>query len=417
MLRQRPSIAIIGGGITGLTLALSLNEQDIGCRVFEAATAFRPLGVGINLLPHAMRELSQLGLEPALGARAVATREMAYYNRFGQFIYAEPRGRFAGYPWPQFSVHRADLHEVLVDAVRARLGDDAIAFGHRFAGAEQDEAGATAQFVDDAGAPLESVRADAVIGCDGVHSVLRRQLYPDEGPPVYKGINMWRGVTRRKPYLGGATMVQAGWLDVGKIVVYPISPHLDEHGRQLINWVAEFRSPRNVQQDWTLAGRLEDVLPRYADWHFPWLDVPAMLRDADIVLEYPMVDRDPLPAWTRGRVTLAGDAAHPMYPRGGNGAGQGILDARALARCCAAADDLPAALKAYEAERMNAANQVVLANRSRPPDYILQVVHERSGDRPFERLEDLVSVEELAAITDGYKRVAGFDKETLRAKQ
>jgi 2-polyprenyl-6-methoxyphenol hydroxylase-like FAD-dependent oxidoreductase len=408
-------IVIVGGGITGLTLALSLHERNIPCRIFEAATAYKRLGVGINLLPHAMRELSQLGLEPALAARAVETREMAYYNRFGQFIYREPRGRFAGYDWPQFSAHRGDLHDVLVEAVRARLGADAIALGHRCTGLTQDDAGATAHFVDADGAPLPPARGAAVIGCDGIHSVIRRQFFPHEGAPVYKGINMWRGVTRAKPYLTGASMVQVGWLDVGKLVVYPIAPDLDAQGRQVINWVAEIRSPRNVMQDWNLAGRLDDILPTYADWTFPWLDVPSLLRDAELVLEYPMVDREPLPAWSHGRVTLVGDAAHPMYPRGGNGAGQGILDARALARCWQA-ENPAAALQAYEAERLAAANAVVLTNRSTPPDTILQVVHERSGDRPFERLEDLVSVEELAAITDGYKRVAGFDKETLRAK-
>jgi 2-polyprenyl-6-methoxyphenol hydroxylase-like FAD-dependent oxidoreductase len=211
-------------------------------------------------------------------------------------------------------------------------------------------------------------------------------------------------------------MVQAGWLEVGKMVIYPISPEPDAAGYQMVNWVAEIQSPRNVIQDWNLAGRLEDFFPTYADWHFPWLDVAAMISKPEVVLEYPMVDRDPLPFWTAGRVTLVGDAAHPMYPRGGNGANQAILDARALARCCAAAPDIPAALKAYEAERLPAANGVVLANRSASPDTILKVVHERSGGKPFRHIDDLFSQNELAAITDGYKRIAGFDKATLGAK-
>jgi 2-polyprenyl-6-methoxyphenol hydroxylase-like FAD-dependent oxidoreductase len=200
------------------------------------------------------------------------------------------------------------------------------------------------------------------------------------------------------------------------MVIYPISQGVDRDGLQTINWVAEIQSPRNVMQDWNLAGDIEDIYPTYADWHFPWLDVAAMIRAHDVLLEYPMVDRDPLPAWTAGRVTLLGDAAHPMYPRGGNGAGQSILDARALARCLKTEPDAATALKAYEAERLPAANRVVLTNRSAPPDVILKVVHERSGGRPFERLDDLVSQEELAAITDGYKRVAGFDKASLGGK-
>jgi 2-polyprenyl-6-methoxyphenol hydroxylase-like FAD-dependent oxidoreductase len=411
-------IIIVGGGITGLTLALSLDEAGIACRIYESAPAFRLLGVGINLLPHGVRELTQLGLLPALSARAVETREMSYYTRHGQFIYTEPRGRFAGYEWPQLSIHRGHLHEVLLEAVRARLGADAIVMNHKCTGVVQDEPGATAHFADaTTGAALAPARGAAVIGCDGIHSVVRRRLYPDEGPPAYQGISMWRAVSCWKPFLTGATMVQAGWFDVGKVVIYPISPDVDAEGRQLINWVVERQSRNDVMQDWNLAGSLDDVLPSFADWHFSWLDVPEMMRAAEVLLEYPMVDRNPLPQWSFGRVTLVGDAAHPMYPRGGNGAGQGILDARALARCLRTGSDVVAALRAYEAERLGPANKVVLANRTAPPDTILKVVHERSGGKPFRHIDDIVSQEELAAITDSYKVVAGFDRATLGAKR
>jgi 2-polyprenyl-6-methoxyphenol hydroxylase-like FAD-dependent oxidoreductase len=409
-------ILIIGGGISGLTLALSLHRAGIPARVFEAAPAWKRLGVGINLLPHCVRELAQLGLEPALAAHAVETREMSFYNRFGQHIFTEPRGRFAGYGWPQFSIHRGDLHQVLLEAVRERLGDDAVVLDHRCVKVEQDDAGATVHFADATTSRSRgTARGAAVIGCDGIHSVLRRQLFPDEGPPSWDGINMWRGVTRWTPFLSGATMVQAGWLDVGKMVIYPISGVGDD-GRQTINWVAEIRSPRQVMQDWNIDGRIDDFFPAFADWHFPWLDAAAMIEHAEVLLEYPMVDRDPLPYWTAGRITLVGDAAHPMYPRGGNGAGQAILDAVALARCLAAHGEVVAALKAYEAERLNAANAVVLKSRTAPPDNILKVVHERSGGRPFANIEDLVTTAELAAITDDYKRVAGFDRASLGAK-
>lgn len=410
-------IIIIGGGISGLTLALSLHELGIASRIYESAPTFKRLGVGINLQPHGVRELTQLGLQPALAKVGVETREMSYYTRHGQFIFSEPRGKFAGYAWPQFSIHRGDFHQVLVDAVRERMGADAIAMNCKCTAVEQDDAGITAHFVDaTSGQTLPSVRGAALIGCDGIHSTLRRQFFPNEGGLSYEGINMWRGVTRWKPYLSGATMIQAGWLEVGKMIIYPIANSLDADGLQAINWVAEIQSPRNVIQDWNLTGKLDDFFPTYADWHFPWLDIAAMIRGADTLLEYPMVDRDPLPFWTQGRVTLVGDAAHPMYPRGGNGANQAILDARALARCCSATPDLPAALKTYEAERLAAANGVVLANRTMSPDKILQVVHERSGGKPFRHIDDLFNREELAAITDGYKRVAGFDKATLGAK-
>jgi 2-polyprenyl-6-methoxyphenol hydroxylase-like FAD-dependent oxidoreductase len=409
-------VIIIGGGISGLTLALSLHRAGIKARVFESAPSLKRLGVGINLLPHCVRELAQLGLEPALAACAVETREMSFYNRFGQHIFTEPRGRFAGYDWPQFSIHRGDLHQVLLDAVRERLGDGAVVLNRHCCKVEQDDSGVTAYFVkSDTGEQPSIVRGTAAIGCDGIHSVIRRRMFPKEGPPSWHGINMWRGVTTWTPFLSRATMVQAGWLDVGKMVIYPISGVHDD-GRQTINWVAEIRSPRQAMQGWNVDGKLEDFLPTFTDWRFPWLDVAAMIARAEVLLEYPMVDRDPLPYWTAGRVTLVGDAAHPMYPRGGNGAGQAILDAVALARCLAAHDETVAALKAYEAERREAANAVVLKSRTAPPDNILKVVHERSGGQPFANIADLITTAELAAITDDYKRVAGFDRASLRAK-
>jgi len=410
------NILIIGGGISGLTLALSLHELGIGCRIYEGAPEFQRLGVGLNLHPHGVRELTLLGLQPALAAHVVETKEMSYYSRYGEFIFSEPRGRFAGYAWPQFSIHRGDFHRVLADAVRERLGPDAIVMDHRCTGVDQDADGVTVHFADATGATRPDARGAVVIACDGINSAMRRQLFPHEGPPVYHGVNMWRGVSRGKPFLSGATMVQAGWLDVGKMVIYPISQEPDADGLMLINWVAELQTSRNMLADWNLAGRIEDITPTYANWRFDWLDVAAMIRKPEIVLEYPMVDRDPLPRWTHGRVTLVGDAAHPMYPRGGNGANQAILDTRALARHIKAAADLPAALQAYETERLKSANGVVLQNRSAPPDAILKVVHEKSGDKPFGNIDDLIPRQELAAITDGYKRVAGFDKATLAAK-
>ena len=406
------TILVVGGGVGGLTLALSLHQIGVPCRIFEAAPEIRPLGVGINLLPHGTRELTELGLQEALAQRAVSTREVLFCNRFGQLIYREPRGRFAGYDWPQFSIHRADLHEVLLEAVRARLGPAAIELGRKCVALQQDAAGATLRFDD--GTHAEGA---VIVGCDGVNSTVRRILYPNEGPPAYQGINMWRGVTRAKPFLGGATMVIGGWLEVGKMVIYPIREQLDAEDRQLINWVAEIQSPRNVMQDWNLGGKLEDFYPTFADWTFDWLDAASLLRNAETVLEYPMVDRDPLPAWSHGRVTLLGDAAHPMYLRGSNGAGQAILDSRALAGCLKREPDPVAALKAYERMRLKPAYDVVLMNRTNPPDAILREVHRRTHDRPFARIEDVISNEELVALSENYKRVAGFEREALARRE
>lgn len=401
-------ILVIGGGIGGLTLALSLHEAGIACRVFEAAPEVKPLGVGINLLPHGMRELTELGVHERIAKVAIETRAIHFYNRFGQLIFDEPRGRYAGYEWPQYSVHRGDLHRELLEAVRERLGAGCVQLGSKCAGLEQDASGVTVRFEDGS-----SARGAAAIGCDGIHSAVRRHLHPDEGPPAFQGINMWRGVTRMTPFLGGATMAVAGWLAVGKMVIYPIRDRVDAQGRQLINWVAEIQSPRHVRQDWNLNGRLEDFYPIFEGWRFDWLDVARLLRESDTVLEYPMVDRDPLPFWSQGRITLLGDAAHPMYPRGSNGAGQAILDARALTGCLKREPDVTGALKAYEAARLEAAYKVVLMNRKDPPDAILREVHLRTGDKPFERIEDVVPRQELAEIMETYKRVAGFSRDAL----
>ena len=399
-------IAIVGGGIGGLTLALSLHQAGVASRVFEAAPELKPLGVGINLLPHAMRELTELGLGAALERVAVATREAVFCNRFGQFIRREPRGRAAGYAWPQLSIHRADLHAVLAAAV-----GDALVLGAKCVGVEQDADGVILKFEDGGNA-----RADAAIGCDGIHSAVRRILHPAEGPLAYQGINMWRGVTRARPFLTGASMLVGGWLEVGKLVVYPVRDAIDPEGRQLVNWVAEIQSPGNVMQGWNRPGRLADFLPAFADWRFDWLDCAALLRAAESVLEYPMVDREPLPFWTQGRVTLLGDAAHPMYPRGSNGAGQAILDARTLAGCLKRERDVPAALKAYEAARLAPAYEVVLANRTSGPDTLLREVHRRTGDKPFARIEDVISVTEMQALAENYQRIAGFEREALEQR-
>ena len=401
-----PPVVIVGGGIGGLTLALSLHQAGIACRVFEAAPEIRPLGVGVNLLPHGMRELTELGLQDRLAGVAVETQELRFYNRYGQFIFSEPRGRYAGYEWPQLSIHRADLHGVLLDAVKERLGADAVALDMKCLSIVEGANKITARFQNGT-----TVEGSCAIGCDGIHSAVRRQLFPGEGPPAYQGINMWRGTTRMKPFLGGASMAVAGWLEVGKMVIYPIRQA--ENGLQLVNWVAEIQSPRNVMQDWNLGGRVEDFYPTFERWTFDWLDCAALIRGAEQVLEYPMVDRDPLPHWTRGRVTLLGDAAHPMYPRGSNGAGQAILDARALTGCLLRNSNPETALKDYEKIRLKAVNDLVLMNRANPPDAILREVWKRSGDQPFARIDDLISRAELVAMSEAYKRVAGFERDSL----
>jgi 2-polyprenyl-6-methoxyphenol hydroxylase-like FAD-dependent oxidoreductase len=406
-------VIVIGAGIAGLTLALELHDAGIDCRLYEAAPEIGPLGVGINLLPHATKVLGRLGLEPALAEVAVTTCESAFYNRFGQLIYREPAGRLAGYRTPQFSIHRGDLQMILLAAVRERLGPDAVVLGHVCHEASQDERSATAHFRDLDGEPLPDVRGDVVVACDGVHSRIRKQLHPEEGEPLYTGVNMWRGTTVMPPILTGATMIRAGWLAHGKMVIYPIRHDVDGQGNQLVNWAAELETERYERRDWNRPADVGDFLPALESWRFDWLDVPAMIEKAHEVLEYPMVDQDPLDHWTVGRLTLLGDAAHPMVPRGSNGAGQAILDSRALRTALVECGDPVLALRRYEEVRLPATSRVVRTNRATPPDAILREVWERTGDRPFERIDDVISLSELRGISDAYKKVAGYAQEQL----
>ena len=406
-------VLIVGGGIGGLTLALELHRLGIACRVYESAPEIKAVGVGVNLLPHATKVMGELGLVPALERVAVETAEAAFFNRFGQLIYREPLGRRAGYEWPQLSIHRGDLQVALLDAVKARLGEDRLHLGWHCEGFSQDEHAVSLKFREQG-----FVKGRAAIACDGIHSMIRRQLYPDEGEPRYSGVNMWRGVTRWKPILTGATMIRAGWLKTGKLVHYPIRNNVDETidgtRRQLVNWLWEIETPQYKRWDWNRVAKVEDFIKDVEGWRFDWLDVPAFFRAAEVVLEYPMVDKDPLPAWSFGRVTLLGDAAHPMVPRGSNGAGQAILDAKVLGDCLLKQSDPVAALKSYESHRLQPTSTIVLENRRNPPDAILREVFERTGDRPFAKIDDVISTEELRALTDRYKKVAGYDKAALR---
>jgi 2-polyprenyl-6-methoxyphenol hydroxylase-like FAD-dependent oxidoreductase len=406
-------IAIIGAGIGGLTLALSLHAAGFSCRVYESAPEIKPLGVGINVLPHAVRELEHLGLLDALSQVGVTTKESAFYNAHGQFVYSEPAGRYAGYNWPQFSIHRGDLQGVLLQAVRERMGAGAVVTDHRCTGFAENGDTVTLSFEGADGKAHAPVHAALVVACDGIHSVIRKQLYPNDGAPRYSGVNMWRGSVVMKPFLSGATMVRAGWLSVGKMVIYPIRDNVDGKGNQLINWVAEIEADQPAKRDWTGRGKLEDFFPAFADWHFDWLDVAAMIKSTDTILEYPMVDQDPLPRWSFGRVTLLGDAAHPMVPRGSNGAGQAILDAPCLVEQLKKFGLTAEALTAYDQIRGKATGEVVLMNRKAPPDAILKTVHERTGGARFNAIEDVISADELAAISNSYKNVAGLNKDVL----
>ena len=360
---------IIGGGIGGLAAALCLHEKGIEVEVYERSREIRELGVGINTLPHAIKELADLGLLDALDKVAIRTHELIYTNRFGQQIWREPRGIDAGYDVPQFSINRGRLQGVLYQAVRERIGDDNIHTGHDCVDVAQEPDRATARFAVNGDTERMVERdGDVIIAADGIHSLIRAKFYPEEGPPKWNGIMLWRGATEWEPFLDGRSMVIAGGMEA-KLVLYPISNETSDPDKVMMNWavgakLGDGSGPPPRREDWSREGALDEVLPFVEDvFKLDLLDPAALIRGTEQFYEYPMCDRDPIPTWSFGSITLLGDAAHPMYPVGSNGASQAVLDARCLADLLAGASDVEAALKAYEAERQPVTAEIVHTNR------------------------------------------------------
>jgi 2-polyprenyl-6-methoxyphenol hydroxylase-like FAD-dependent oxidoreductase len=406
---SRMRVLIAGGGVGGLALAMALRARGIGCMVFEAAREVRELGVGINILPHAIAELAKLDLLDDLDAVAIRTRTLTYMNRLGQEIWTEPRGMHAGHPVPQFSIHRGRLHGVLWRAAQARLPRGTLRPGHRLLAVRQHPNSVTASFETPSGEIIRA-RGDVLIGCDGIHSALRSLLHPEDGGIRWSGIRMWRGAVDWPAWRGGEAMLVAGDM-AEKLIFYPIANGASPDTR-LTNWVICVRdgdgsTPPPGRQDWSRRGSLEELLPHVRRFAIPGLDVEALIRATPENWEYPMADRDPLPWWTQGRVTLMGDAAHPMYPVGSNGASQAVLDAISLADHLASHQPAPAALAAYEAQRRPATTALVHSNRQGGPERVLDAVGARAPDG-FARLEDVIAREELAAIGGQYAAMAGF---------
>lgn len=409
---QRHSVLISGGGIGGLCTALALHARGHQVTVCEATETLKPLGVGINLLPHAVAVLDQLGLLSELRKMAVETSKLVFANRHGQTIYQDQRGLEAGYSHPQLSIHRGKLQMFLWEEAVRRIGEKHLHLGQKVQSVTQSAEQVHAVVLQSNGETI-GLSADLLIAADGIHSAIRKQFYPDEGAPRWNGMMMWRGTSRVQPFLDGRTMVQAGHRRA-KFVVYPIeAPQAD--GTQLINWICDRRlredgfgggltAPR--REDWSQAGKLEDLLPTFGTWHFSWLDVPGVLQEATQVFEWPMVDRDPLPLWRHGRVTLLGDAAHPMYPIGSNGATQAILDAQCIAQALDIRHSIEEALDHYENQRRPMCAEIVALNRQEGLDAILDVVEERAPSG-FRQLADVIDPAEIAAIVQQYKKAAG----------
>ena len=398
---------VVGAGIGGLAAALSLHEVGVRVDVFDSASELRPLGVGINLLPHAVRELDALGLLHDLRAHAVAPSVLVYCTKRGQEIWREPRGIAAGYPWPQLSLHRGVLQEVLRGAVIERLGAQALHLGRRLVRIGGTDVTPVAEFDDG------EVDADLIVAADGIHSAARAQRYPDEGSFLWNGSLLWRGIAELEPVLDGRSMIWAGHPEQ-KFVGYPIADL--PGGMQRFNFIAELRRPDSDlarSEDWNRRGSPDDFLPQFKGWDFGWLNVPRIVEAAPETFLFPMVDREPLPQWTFGRTTLLGDAAHPMYPIGSNGASQAILDARVLAGCLRRhGQDVDEALRRYEAARRPATAAIVQANRGLGPELPMQLVEERAPDG-FADIADVITPEEIAEVTERYRTTAGFSLTAL----
>jgi 2-polyprenyl-6-methoxyphenol hydroxylase-like FAD-dependent oxidoreductase len=409
-------VIIAGAGIGGLSVALTLQQLGVPCLVLESVAEIRPLGVGINLQPNAVRELYELGFGPeALDAIGIQTREFALVGLNGNDVYSEPRGTGAGYLWPQYSVHRGRLQMMLYRATLARLGAGAVRTGLKVTGYRNHDRGVTvhAQDQDGQGHALE---ASLLIAADGLHSAVRQQMHPAQPPIHWGGAIMWRGVTRGVPIRTGASFVGLG-THRHRVVFYPISQADSATGLADINWIAEITVDNSAgwrNGDWNRRVAHAEFLHHFERWNYDWIDIPAMLRGAADVYEYPMIDRDPVPTWRDGRVALLGDAAHVMYPTGSNGASQAIIDARVLGAALLEHGVSEPAVQAYDSRLCPEISPLVLRNRGAGPFGILNILDDRCGG-VFERIDDVIPRVEREEFMERYRVAAGFAVARLNA--
>ena len=416
-MRDNTRVIIAGGGICGLATALTLHQIGVPCQVFEAVSQPRPLGVGINLQPNAVRELFALGIEAQeLDDIGIEAREWALVGLNGNDIYSEPRGTSAGYHWPQYAVHRGELQMLLLKKVQERLGPDAVCFGQQVTGYSQhDREGVTAHFLDRNSGQTRSVPGSILIAAEGIHSPLRQQMHPGQPSINWGGFIMWRGVTWAKAVRSGSSFVGLGSTK-RRVVFYPISQP-DAQGYSLINWIAEQRYDVDHAWDkssWFTETPTKSFIELFEDMRYDWLDVPQMIAGCEVAFENPMIDRDPLSTWRDGRVLLMGDAAHPMYPTGSNGASQAIIDARQLGAKFLDHGVGIKALEAFDQDFCEPVNQIVLRNRGDGPFAMLKLVDQRCGG-VFDDIEAVLPQAERDALVADYKRAAGFAREALNA--
>ncbi|NDZ78153.1 pyridine nucleotide-disulfide oxidoreductase [Streptomyces sp. SID10853] len=398
-------IAIIGAGPCGLATALRLHQQGFRPRIYEAVPELRPLGVGIDVKVYGTREMDELGLLDEFREISVDADESIFFNNHGQEIYAEKCGVHMGYAHEQRFVHRGTFQMFLYRKVLERLGDDAVVLGVRTTGYTQDTDGVTLQ-VEHADGTGGQVRADVVIAADGINSVVRRQMHPQSAEPKYSGLTMWRGTTLMEPFKTGGTILHIGDPRVSSLIVYPIENDFEGTGLTLVNWVAEATRGESTE-DWNQKGSVDEILPYYDDCRIDFIDVRQMLSDAREVYLFPLIDHDPLDSWVDGRVVLVGDAAHAMYPRGGNGACQAIVDTRVVAEKLATVPGPHEALLAFEAERLEGVNRIVMANRGEGYEVIRRMVAERTDGKRFDDIEKVLPLAEADEIFSKYHQLVG----------
>lgn len=408
-------VLIAGGGIGGLTTALTLLQIGVPCVVLETVRDMRPLGVGINLQPNAVRELYDLDIGPdELDKIGVPAKEWALVGLNGKEIYSEPRGRFAGYNWPQYAVHRGEFHMLLYRKVLERIGPQAIKLDSRVTGYRKNADGSVTALIEHGDGTRSEASGKLLIGADGIHSAARAQMHPTQPPIHWGGALMWRGTTLAKPIRTGSSFVGLG-THRQRIVFYPISHPDPQTGLAVINWIAEVTLDNSEgwkQTGWFRQVTIDDFVHHFADWKWDWFDVPALIRGATGAYENPMIDRDPVATWVDGPVALLGDAAHAMYPTGSNGASQAIVDTRVLGAAMIEHGVTQAALAAYDKKLCGPISEVVLRNRGAGPFGLLIMVDERCGGS-FDNIDDVIPAKERADFMAGYKAAAGFAIEQL----
>lgn len=303
---------------------------------------------------------------------------------------------------------------LLLRAVRARIGHDRFRDGFSLVSFAQDGGRVSVRFRDRHSGHEIFDEADVLVGADGIHSAVRRQLYPFEGEPRFARQVLWRAAVESDPFLDGRTMIIAGHFHK-RIIVYPIAR--TANGKLLTNWICQTSVPDEAlpREDWNQRVTHQKVLDAFGAWQFPWLDMRALITRAAGIYEFPLVDRDPVAAWSFGRVTLIGDAAHPMQPIGSQAGSQAIIDARALTRALLAMDDPAAALASYDAERRPAMNDLIVRNRGFGPEAAMQLAEERAP-AGFADIGSIISRRELDSIANSFKEAAGLDVKTVNSR-